>query len=45
MEGVKESVFDFFYNREVGWGTSALFFITGLLCIFLLKRRARNRRR
>lgn len=34
MDGVKESIIGFFYTREVGWGSSALFFITGLLCIF-----------
>lgn len=45
MEGIKESVVGFFYDQKESWGSSALFFITGFLCLMVLVRGARNRRR
>lgn len=39
-EGVP--IVDFFVNRELGWGTGATFFITGLIALVLIVKRSRH---
>lgn len=31
-----ESPLDFFYNKELGWGTGATFFLTGIVLLFVV---------
>jgi len=43
MSETKKSFTDFFYSREEGWGTGALFFLTGfavIVLILILKKRS-----